>query len=180
MVTERKRVPDAKSLKFVSREAPAGKRRLSSGWGATLPDQFCGLDQSASAPPPSQMRVAGTMRLSSSSTKRSRKGRLEKAGGLTVEDCFVRKRNQDGVVRAIVRTRWLERDAAARNLHGTVLRANRATRTNIRLGKCSGFGASSLGKDLRIATIFPVEISNLGENLPIATFFPDLAFATKR
>jgi len=71
-VTERKRVPAAKSFLAVSLVTPAGKTRLSSCCGVALPTQFAGVDQRRSDPPPPQIRTASKRRSSSDSSSRRR------------------------------------------------------------------------------------------------------------
>jgi len=63
-VTERKRVPEAKSLVLVNVAALVGKigyRRLRTAFAT----QFAAVDQLVSAPSPDQTRVANTIRSSS-------------------------------------------------------------------------------------------------------------------
>src|SRR5436309_7909990 len=67
MVTVRNRVAGPNVLVLTSEAAPAGKTRLSSACGATLPAQLAAVVQLLSGPRPVQMRVAKTIRSSSAS-----------------------------------------------------------------------------------------------------------------
>src|SRR5262245_43933524 len=59
---ELKVVPAGKSLVLFRRAAPAGNSSESAGPGATLPTQFAASVQLLVVPPPSQVRVEGTIK----------------------------------------------------------------------------------------------------------------------